>query len=143
MKTDLFTSLFGTLKRTAIALLFLLLHDARAQTLPEPPPFRWLSTWKFNDTNFLSYDGYGPRASFGVQSIESFSGNAVKISGASALLAYNEVEDQGPTNITCDNGMIEMWLRPDWASADIGGSGPGTYARLIELGAYTQDASLG
>jgi len=108
-----------------------------------PPPWRWLNTWTFDDTNLLSSAGFPPRNSFGLYSVGSFSGNAVWLTGNSALLNYNEMETNGVTNITCDIGTLEFWFRPDWSSANNGGSGPGTFARLLELGAYTQDASYG
>jgi len=108
-----------------------------------PPPWRWLNTWTFNDTNLLSTAGYPPRNSFGLYSVGSFSGNAVWVRGNTALLQYNEIEANGVTNITCDAGSLEFWFRPDWSSADSGGSGPGVVARLLELGAYTDDSSYG
>jgi len=76
-------------------------------------------------------------------SVPSFSGNAVWVPGNSALLQYHEVEANGFTNITCDAGGLDFWFRPDWSSANNGGTGPGTFGRLVEVGAYTQDASYG
>src|SRR2546430_3508284 len=117
---------------------------ARGDGLPPIPPWWPLNGWLFNDTNFVSNLGYPPRNSFGLTSVPSFRGNAVQVAGPSALLSYNEAEPDGiQTNITCDAGSLEFWFRPDWSSANNGGSGPGTFGRLIELGAYTGDASLG
>src|SRR5207244_12903978 len=112
-------------------------HHAQGGTPPLPPPFWWLCTWKFDDTNFFRYPAYPPRNSFGVQSVASFSGNAVDVSGVPALLSYNEIEADNTTNFVCGTGMFEFWVRPHWASATNGGTGPGTYARFIELGALS------
>jgi hypothetical protein len=116
---------------------------AHAQTLPELPPFWILSHWKFNSTNIASVNGYLPKAGYNLQLVPSFGSNAVLVSGSSALLNYYEVEPSGPTNIVCDNGVVEFWFRPEWSSVSLGGSGPGGYARLIELGEYTTNASYG
>src|SRR5439155_5579140 len=113
------------------------------QSQPMPPLWQFLDIWKFNDTNLLSGVGFPPRNALGLYSVTSFSDNAVWLPGPSSLLQYNEVETNGLTNITCDSGALEFWFRPDWTSANNGGSGPGIPARLVELGAYTVDASYG
>src|SRR5437660_10179910 len=119
MKTEI--SFLVTSARRALVLIFLStavlgVHRAAGQTPLMPPPFWWLSTWKFEDTNFLYWSGYAPRSSFGLQGVPSFSGNAVDISGTPALLAYNEIEVDNYTNFVCNNGMFEFWLQPHWAS---------------------------
>src|SRR5438876_6024818 len=109
---------------------------AVAQGPPMPPPWRFLNSWTFNDTNLLSGAGFAPKSTFGLYSVASFSGSAVWLPGNSALLQYDEIETNGVTNITCDAGSLEFWFRPDWSSSDQGGSGPGVVGRLLELGAY-------
>lgn len=111
--------------------------------IPYPAPWRALSLWNFDTTNFPSASGLEPRNCFGVQCVPSFRSNAVQVCGLSALLLYNETETNGLTNITCDSGSLQFWFRPDWNSANNGGFGPGAYGRLIELGAYTTNASFG
>src|SRR5258706_2308282 len=128
---------------STLAAVFSWMSVATAADPPLPPPWRWLNTWTFNDTNLLSTAGFPPKASFGLYSVTSFSGNAVLVTGSSALLQYRELETNGVTNITCNAGALEFWFRPDWASANNGGSGPGTFCRLVELGAYTTNASYG
>src|SRR5260221_1741903 len=36
-----------------------------------------------------------------------------------------------------------MWIAPNWSSTNQGGTGPGEYSRLIEVGAFTTNASVG
>ncbi len=53
-----------------------------------------------------------------------------------ASLSYNVVETNGSTNINCQVGSVLFWFKPDWSSANAGGSGPGTWGRLVEMGSY-------
>src|SRR5205823_7542728 len=97
-------NLSNLLLLTALSACVLNVDRAVAQTPAMPPPWRWLNSWTFNDTNLLSTAGYPPRNSFGLYSVGSFSGNAVWVPGNTALLQYNEIEANGVTNITCDAG---------------------------------------
>ena len=36
-----------------------------------------------------------------------------------------------------------FWFAPYWAGTNEGGTGPGQWSRLIEVGSYTPDASYG
>jgi len=60
-----------------------------------------------------------------------------------AWLQYNVMEDDGTTNLTVDVGSVAFWFAPAWAGTNNGGTGPGQWGRLIEVGSYTNDASLG
>ncbi len=128
-----------------LAASFALLHAAFAD--PPPPPTEpgiFLNAWHFNDTNFLSFWGNPPMAATGLSLAPSWEVNAVMIVATNALLQYREIETNGiTTNIVCQNGTIYLWFKPVWDSASIGGAGPGTYGRLIEMGSYTTNASIG
>jgi hypothetical protein len=81
-----------------------------------------------------------PRTASGVELGEGVSGHAAHLAGpGAALLQYNVFESSGRTNLSCANGTVRFWFRADWNS----GAGPGTYARLIDVGVFTTDASYG
>src|SRR5437899_12584637 len=97
--------LVASARRAVVAILLTtgVFGVSEAQQLPPmPPPFWWLGTWNFDDTNFFRYPTYPPRSSFGLQIVPSFSSNAVDISGVPALLAYNDIEADNTTNFVCD-----------------------------------------
>src|SRR5438067_459367 len=110
-----------------------------------PPPLPtepgiFLNAWHFNNTNFLSYWGDPPKASQGLLLVPSWEVNSVQISSNNSVLQYREIETNGvTTNIVCQNGTIYLWFLPNWNS----GTGPGTYGRLLEMGSYTTNASVG
>ena len=95
-----------------------------------------LAHWTFNDTNtWVGEAGQMPLEATNVVGIPDWSSNAVLVQAASpAMLAYNVMEADGNTNLDCQNGSILFWFRPDWSSADLGGTGPGTVGRLIDIG---------
>jgi alpha-tubulin suppressor-like RCC1 family protein len=97
-----------------------------------------LAHWTFNDTNTWVGEGDQlPLLAANVAGVPSWSSNALLVDSSSpALLAYNVVETNGNTNITCQAGSLLFWFKPDWSSADAGGNGPGTWGRLIEMGNY-------
>src|SRR5205085_9582079 len=91
-------------------------------------------------TNFLSFLGDPPKASQGLLLVPSWEVNAVQISSNNSVLQYREIETNGvTTNIVCQNGTLYLWFLPNWNS----GTGPGTYGRLLEMGSYTTNASVG
>jgi hypothetical protein len=63
---------------------------------------------------------------------------------STSQLRYREIESNGRPNINCRNGTVRFWFKPNWSSTNAGGAGPGaSFARLIELGGWTADASRG
>ena len=101
----------------------------------------WLGHWTFNDTNtWVGDEGQLPLVATNVVGTSSWSSNAVLVDSAnSASISYNIVETNGNTNINFQNGSVVFYFRPDWDSVDYdtgNGTGPGTYGRLIEAGAY-------
>src|SRR4051812_2336005 len=86
---------------------------------PPPVPLApgvLLNSYSFNDTNLLSGKGDAPRVAYNVDLVPSWQSNAVNIAGATAMLAYNETEADGHTNIVCENGSIFFWFAPNWSS---------------------------
>ncbi len=130
----------------AILWLFQIAGNSFAASSPPPlpaSPGTILDYWTFDDTNWLSGHGFPPKAFYGIQSVPGWSSNALQIIGTNALLQYHEIETNGLTNIVCPNGTIWLWFLPNWASTNSGGTGPGAYGRLLEMGVYTTNASYG
>ena len=104
-----------------------------------------LDSWCFLDsTNWTSDLGYAP-VSF-TNLAFSILGNGASVvldSTNPAWLQYNVYENDGTTNLTVDQGSVTFWFAPNWSSTNQGGTGPGEWGRLLEVGAYTPDSSYG
>jgi hypothetical protein len=124
------------LARTFIVAGFLFCSNASpAQGITPPPdPNFQLNTWSFDDTSWYSDLGYAPLSFTNLNNPPSFDGNAVQVDSTNAAsLQYNIVESDGTTNLTFNQGTIEVWVLPDWNS----GTGSGNWGRLIDVGAYS------
>jgi hypothetical protein len=113
---------------------------------PGLPPVmgRTINRWGFNDTNWLSLRRFPPLAFTNIAAVPSWNGCALQVdSAAPAFLKYREIETNGFENIRCDVGGLQFWTQPNWSSTNLGGTGPGTWARFIELGTFTTNASTG
>jgi len=99
------------------------------------------ATWSFQDTtNWTSDAGYYPAGYTNITSATNADGTALQVDSSSpAYLAYNLVETDGTVELQVDRGGIMVWVRPHWNSGD----GPGWPARIVEVGAYTTNASFG
>ncbi len=109
-----------------------------------------LTSWTFGDTNTWHDDlDYAPISFTNLAS--SYMGNiynGVSLSLDStnpAWLRYNMQEADGHTNLAVESGSVILWFAPGWASANTNqnGSGPGDWGRLLEVGAYSTNASYG
>jgi hypothetical protein len=60
-----------------------------------------------------------------------------------AWLRFNLSETNGASNLTLTVGTVVMWVAPNWASATTNqnGSGPGVWGRLLDVGAYSTNAT--
>ena len=95
-----------------------------------------LGYWRFNDTNnFAGEAGQQPTIKQFLSGPSSWSTNSVYVDSDGAL-RYREIDTNGTANINCRNGTVRFWFKPHWTSTNLGGYGPGNYARLIELGAW-------
>ena len=132
-----------------VAMLFLAMADG-SFSQPSPPPFPpnpLLEYWPFADTtNWLAGYGYPPLGFANVATTPLWSGNALRLdttNSAPAFLQYNVVENDGHTNLILAGQTLMFWFAPDWASTNLGGTGPGDWASLVDLGHWTADASYG
>jgi len=134
-----------------LLLLFCPLLTAVGVVAPPPggrgpyPSSTPLDSWSFNDpTNWTSDHGYAPVSFTNITS--AFFGDDTSLvlnTNTPAWLQYNVTEADGTTNLTVDVGSVAFWFAPAWAGTNNGGAGPGQWGRLIEVGGYTADASLG
>jgi len=104
-----------------------------------------LSSWSFTDTtNWVSDLGDAPGSFTNLTSSPLGNGDALVLDHTNAAwLLYNVYENDGYTNLTVDRGTIMFWFAPSWSGTNEGGSGPGQWGRLIEVGSYTTNAAYG
>ena len=126
----------------------LLLGPSAGWAAPRPPifplPEPYLNMFRFDSTNWAEPPLALPTATSGVQFVESWSGYAIFLGGdGPALLQFPALNPHGRPNISPDAGCVRFWYRPAWASTNLGGTGPGTVARLVEIGAWTPEARFG
>jgi hypothetical protein len=61
-----------------------------------------------------------------------------------AWLQFPIQESDGTTNLCLTNGTVTFWFAPgSWSGTNAGGTGPGEYGRLLEVGGYTANSSFG
>ena len=101
-----------------------------------------LGHWRFDNTNsWVGEQGQTPIVATGISGVASWYGftNAVRVNSPNpAALCYREVEPgAGIANINLRCGTVRFWFKPDWSSTTTNGSGPGSTARLIEMGQQT------
>ena len=105
-----------------------------------------LDSWSFSDhTNWTSDLGYQPISFTNIN--YSYLGDGASLvadTNVPAWLQYNVYESDGTTNLTVDSGSVTFWFASSsWSSTNAGGTGPGEYGRLFEVGSYTPDSSYG
>jgi len=142
--------LIVTSARTVMAVVLLFCAvNALAQL---PPGFKGgptntpLDSWSFNDhTNWTSDFGYSPISFTNINFAEIGSGRSLVVdTNVPAWLQYNVFENDGTTNLTVDSGSVTFWFAASsWSSTNAGGTGPGEWGRLFEVGGYTPDSSYG
>jgi hypothetical protein len=123
-----------------------LLGSARilAQAPPPLPSGDTLNYWPFDDTTWTSTMGDLPLSFTNIDNPTSWDGNALQVDSTNAAwLQLSWIDYDGWTNITCDNGTIYFWFKPNWSSTNQGGTGPGDWGRLIDVGAWTSNATYG
>lgn len=100
--------------------------------------------WRFTNTSWLSDAGNSPHVATNLNNVASYDGNGLLLNtNVASRLKYRDLELDSSPNINLRNGTVSLWFKPDWGSTNAGGTGPGVASRLIEMGAYTNDASYG
>jgi hypothetical protein len=95
-----------------------------------------LAHFRFDSDDLSGSEKQVPVRRSNVLRVPSFSGQAVEFrrGTTSSVLQYHDVEPNGGANINLQNGSVRFLFKPSWASAKIGGKGPGHNGRLIEVG---------
>ncbi|TXT49500.1 MAG: beta-glycosidase-like protein [Limisphaerales bacterium] len=106
---------------------------------------RRLGLWRFHDTNWLGEQGQVPLFTTNAQNIISWSGRGLQVGTNDSwrFLTYRDVETNGSPNINLREGSVRFWFKPNWASTNASGTGPGTWGRLVSVGWFTYDGSVG
>ena len=125
----------------AMLALGLTVTGLRADGPPAPPPITYqvLNFWFFRATNnFATVRGDAPLTATNLMATTNAWGRgAVHVVTNKAMLKYRETATNATrawTNLLVDEGCLRFWFRNHWQSSSLGGTGPGTYARLIEVG---------
>lgn len=134
-----------------LSILFVLLVGSRSTIFANVPgspgalPSPLLGAWSFTDTNtWSSSSGYSPLSFTNLSASDLGNGSALLLdSPYLAWLRFNIHENDGTTNLTLDSGSLTLWYAPNWAGTNQGGTGPGVWGRLIDVGSQTSDASYG
>ena len=113
--------------------------DGTVPTNPNSVTNVRLGAWHFDMTNWLGEQGQAPLAFTNLQSISSWSSNAMQIDSTNlAMLVYRDIETNGMANINLRSGTVRLWFRPNWDSnSKRNGTGPQGEGRLIEAGSQT------
>ncbi|PWU12226.1 MAG: hypothetical protein C5B50_21875 [Verrucomicrobia bacterium] len=107
-----------------------------------------LDTWSFEyaptNWNWASDGGYLPLSFTNLDYSYLGDGTAVVLDSTNAAwLHYPITNSNGGTELPVSDGTVVFWVAPFWASTNQSGTGPGVSSRLIEVGAYSSDASAG
>ena len=111
---------------------------------PLPPfPERALNTWRFDDQGSWGGPLSPPLALVGTRVQEGGSGYALRVGAAQSLVlnCFPLFQADCRPNLTLHAGTVRLWFAPEWTSAAAGGKGPGSFARLIEVGAPSEKAA--
>lgn len=133
----------------SLAIVFCLAPTiVHSQILPNSPPTNYIFSDSFADTNGWTSDlSYSP-VSF-TNLFGGFYGDGTSLmldSTNPAWLRFGGFNSDGTTNLSVGPaGSVFFWFSPDWASATTNnsGAGPGVYGRLLEVGAYSTNATYG
>ncbi len=130
--------------------LFALLPSVHAQGLPggtnSYSPYTPLDTWSFYDyTNWTSDIGYAPASFTNLEYSLLGNGSSLVVDSTNpAWLQLNVLDKSGATNFTVAAGTVMFWFAAgSWSGTNEGGTGPGEYGRLFEVGGYTTNSSFG
>ncbi len=133
--------------------LFLLSSGAgRCQDGPPPiPPGSLfpLNSWSLSAPPWDSDYGDPARSFTGLNVASGWSDAGTCLSldtNSQAFLnieVYQQPDNWTNINVASSNGSLSFWYQPNYTSVADGGNGPGNWAALFNIGAYTTNASVG
>ena len=99
---------------------------------------------RFEKNDGSNSNGLSPLVAENIESTDGFIWKANQFSQeANSQLNYPYRNDDLTPLITMRRGSVRFWYSPDWSSKSAGGKGPGTFARLLELGENSSNFSKG
>ncbi|MGH7967290.1 MAG: LamG-like jellyroll fold domain-containing protein, partial [Limisphaerales bacterium] len=103
-----------------------------------------LDSWSFNNGWYSDY-GFAPvSSSTNLTTSQLGDGTCLVLDSTNAAwLQYNITESDGTNELAVNQGTVMLWFAPNWTDTNNGGAGPGQPSRLIEVGTYTTNASIG
>lgn len=102
-----------------------------------------LARFGFDTPGLGGEQGQVPRRVQDVAVVPAWSGQALEFTTPSSLIEYRDVEANGQANINCRKGSVRLWFKPNWSSANLGGTGPQTWASLVQVGIYSDPPTIG
>ena len=107
-----------------------------------------LNSWSFQDSIGWTDDSNNVPISFTNLAYSNLGDGAALVvnTNVPAWLNYNIYEPgTGGTNLMVNGpGSLTFWYAPAaWSSTNLGGNGPGQWTQLIDVGEWTNDASIG
>lgn len=144
MKTKIWKAVVQAL---VAAVLFLCATGATAQVPSfayDGPTNQPIGSWSFQDPIGWTDDyGDAPMSFNNINYSYLGDGSTLEIgTNVPAWLDYSIYEpDTGATNLMVDGpGSLTLWYAPQWATTN---GGPGEWSQLIDVGEWTNDASIG
>jgi len=118
---------------------------------PPPPPTVWsdaLNFWPLERPPWSSVFGDPARGFTNLATAPSwdYNGTAISIDTNDVPAFLNlDIYESGWTNLIVGqtNGSLSFWYQANYTSVADGGTGPGDWAALLDIGAYTTNASAG
>lgn len=105
--------------------------------MPPLPERGVLLSLRFNDTGWWGDLHPAPLAFENILLAESWSGFSLDMTGEQPrLLAYRVAETDSKTNLNLASGSIRFWCAPGFTSSSVGGTGIGTWGRLLDVGEF-------
>ena len=114
-----------------------------AQTGPPPLPPTPLAIWALDWTNWHNERHEPPLAFTNLNSVPSWMNSALSVDTNTTAFLDLPIYANGSTNLTFDTGSLVFWCQPNWTSATDGGTGPGAWAPLWQVGAYSTNDLYG
>lgn len=121
----------------AICCAFTAVNLSIAKPRPAWPPLpeKLLRNWRFDDPNWITRPTSNALAAENLLLAESWSGYALDMPGGqSSLLLLPLLSGTSKPNLAPNAGTIRFWFSPYWMSVSAGGTGPGDWVRLVEIG---------
>jgi hypothetical protein len=114
------------------------------QSGPPPLPAVPLEYWALNRTNWEGWRQELPLGFTNLNAVPSWLNFALSVdTNTTAFLDLPVYAADGYTNVTFDSGSLSFLCQANWTSMGDGGTGPGAWAPLWQVGTYSSDNPSG